>query len=156
MSWDQLLEIQREARERRLEEVSRPPVAADEEVSDQQLAEVLRRLTDCGQVVQVRRFDAAPMAYVTAGGWDFDVVDNLEADICQALRGRSEIGYEDDEHLKGLLRDAGVEGFSDRELGQAIGHLVYLGHLQSPRADHWDQKNQARPTWLVEPRIRSG
>jgi hypothetical protein len=57
----------------------------------------LRRLTDCGQVVQVRRFDAAPMAYVTAGGWDFDVVDNLEADICQALRGRSEIGYEDDE-----------------------------------------------------------
>jgi len=31
MSWDQLLEIQREARKRQLEEVSRPPVACPDD-----------------------------------------------------------------------------------------------------------------------------
>lgn len=33
---------------------------ADETVSDEELTETLERLTDTGQVTQVRRFDSAP------------------------------------------------------------------------------------------------
>jgi len=39
-----------------------------------------------------------------------------------------------------------------RQLGSAIGHLMLIGHLQTPRPDHWEGKGP-RPTWLVEPRI---
>jgi hypothetical protein len=38
--------------------------AADQEVSDQELTQILQRLVDCGQLVQVRRSDAAPVHYV--------------------------------------------------------------------------------------------
>jgi hypothetical protein len=131
-------------------------LAADEEVGGKELSRTLRQLCDCGQMVQVRRFDTAPMTYVSSGQWPFDAVDLLEADVCQVLRDRPDaIGFEDETQLRDWLSAAGIEGFSDREFSQAIGHLIHLGHLQSPRADQWEHPGP-RPTWLNEPRVRTG
>jgi hypothetical protein len=71
----------------------------------------------------------------------------------RALRGRDEIGYEDEDQLRGWL--TGIE-FDDRQFGLAIGHLWRLGRLQQPRADAWTRKGSARPTWLIEPVVHIG
>jgi hypothetical protein len=56
-------------------------------------------LTDCGQLIMVRLYDAEPVAYVVSSGqsfsmsgWQFDETDELEASICEVLRSRDEIG----------------------------------------------------------------
>jgi hypothetical protein len=82
---------------------------ADVDVSADELAAILQRLTDCGQLVQVQRSPSHPMQYASAGGWEFDTVDDLEASICTVLRGRDELGYEDEDQLREWLRDAGIE-----------------------------------------------
>lgn len=91
---------------------------------------------------------------MTSGRWDYDVVDDLEASICEVLRSRGELGYTYEDELRQWLSDAGVE-FDDRALGFALGHLGSLGGLQSPRPDHWEGPG-ARPTWYVAPRVHLG
>jgi hypothetical protein len=123
---------------------------ADVEISEERLSEIIRRLVDCGQLKQAQRSQAAPINYAVSSSWDYDSVDDLEARVCAVLRGRTEIGYEDEAQLKQWLEADGIGGFSEREFGQALDHLHRIGHLQSPRADHW-QGPGPRPTWLVEP-----
>jgi hypothetical protein len=65
---------------------------ADEEVTDLELTEILQRLVDVDQLVQVRRSDSGPVSYAVSSGWEFDVVDLLESEICRVLRERDEIG----------------------------------------------------------------
>jgi|RhiMetdeSRZDD1v2_1073273.scaffolds.fasta_scaffold12025_4 hypothetical protein len=117
--------------------------------SDQDLTRILTRLVDCRQLVTVRQSDAAPLNYVTSGGWPYDECDVLEADIVATLRDRTEIGFEDESQLREWLSAAGIDGLDDRQFSHALAHLHHIGRLQSPRPTHWEGKGP-RPTWLVE------
>lgn len=122
---------------------------ADEEVSDEQLSMIIQRLVDCGQLRMVQRQSSYPITYAKSGRWAYDETDDLAASICEVLRGRDEIGYESEDQLRSWLTEAGID-FDGRLFDLALGHLLRLGRLQSPRADTW-QRPEVRPTWLVEP-----
>jgi hypothetical protein len=143
-----------EAREPSKEDIAARLHAADYDISEADLTRMLRRLVDCGQLEQVRKSDAAPIHYVTSSSLgEYSVTDSVEADICAVLRAHNDAtGYEDEDQLRGWLREIGTE-VDDHTLGKAIGHLFYLRHLNTPRADQWERPGEAIPTWLVEPRI---
>ena len=135
-------------------DISERLALADVDISADELAETLRRLVDCGQLVQVRRQESYPMSYAVSGTWAYDVVDHLESEICAVLRDRDELGYGDEDELRQWLADAGVE-LDDRKLELALGHLWRLGRLQQPRAVEWTRPG-ARPTWLVDAPVHVG
>ena len=124
------------------------------EVTDQELSAILRRLVDCGQLVMVQRWQTEAIRYVSSGGWEFDVTDDLEASIVETLRNRDELGYSDDDQLKSWLAAANVEYDGDTQLALATGHLFRLGRLQQPRLDRIWESDDGVPveqvTWLVE------
>jgi hypothetical protein len=140
----------------------RPPTASeigerlaeiDEEVTEEGLQETLQRLADVGQLLMVRKTWGHPIGYVARVKFPFDEVHWLESEICRVVRGRDEIGYEDEEQLRGWLIEGGVE-FDDRMLELALGNLLMAGRLQTPMPERWEGPG-ARPTWLVDPPIHA-
>ncbi len=127
---------------------------ADEEVSEAQLAETLRRLVDCDQLQILQRQSEIPR-YNPRGRWAFDVTDDLEADIMAVLRSREELGYETEEQLREWVGEAGVEITDDRLWGLAIDHLARIGRLETPSAARWTGPGP-RVTWMNEPKPWSG
>jgi hypothetical protein len=138
-----------EIRERLLE--------ADAEVSDSELTDILERLADVDRVRLVQRAWGQPTKYVfkyTLGSGVWEDLDDLESSICKVVKARPEVGYSDLDELKGWLAAAGVQ-FDEVLLDPALTHLMNLGRLQTPRADHWEGKGP-RPVWYIEPPVRIG
>jgi len=140
-------------------EIAERLALADADVDDQQLADILVRLVECGRLVMSRPNDSAPIAYrVAVERFDapsFDEVDLLASDICAVLREHYE-GFEDDEQLLGWLAEAGVVPENDRQFERAMGLLER--RLQTPRTDNWTPGG-TRPAlgrWLVPAVIHTG
>jgi hypothetical protein len=119
----------------------------DEEVDTETFEDILQRLVDCGLMKQSQRQSSYSMQYKASSRWQFGETDLLESDICAVLRGRDELGFEDEDQLKGWLREAGIDDFDDTQFDLALGHLLQIGRLQQPRV--WE-RNSIRPTWLVD------
>jgi hypothetical protein len=127
---------------------------ADVEVSDSELTDLLERLADVGYLKLVRRQWGHPLRYVKSGLPAWNWIDELESDIAKTVKDHSELGYTDLEELKLWLEAAGVS-YDEELLGPAILHLMNIGRLQTPRADHWEGPGP-RPTWYVEPTVHVG
>ena len=100
----------------------RPPTAPelderlaeiDEEITEEGLQATLQRLVDVGQLPMVRKTWGHPIGYLASRGgtkFPFDEFHWLESEICRVLRGRTEIGYEDERPTQGLA-GRGRRGF---------------------------------------------
>jgi hypothetical protein len=67
-----------------------PPCIRTFDPSD--LDEVITRVEDCGQLVQVQRqlFSGYPQYFVLTGDRPYDEVDALAADVCSTIRRRGD------------------------------------------------------------------
>jgi hypothetical protein len=130
-------------------EIAERIAAADEHVPD--LAMILQRLVDSGRLRKKQMSESYPVRYASSGAGVFDETDDVAASICQVLRSRTEIGFTSDGQLAGwMLEQFPGEDFDERRLQLAIGQLLRIGRLASPRIGSW-QGAGPQPTWLIEP-----
>jgi hypothetical protein len=138
------------------EEIVERLVAADVDVSDEQLSDIITRLVDVKQLEPTRKAFGYPIVYtVGSHSWQFDPLDLLCSEICRILRQHDE-GFIDPQQVKDWLIADGVE-FDDRSFASALAHLgsPQLGRLRQPAANEWSQPGE-RPTWFVEPKVFDG
>jgi hypothetical protein len=116
------------------------------------LDEVITRLEDCGQLVQVQRqlFSGYPQYFVLTGDHPYDEVDALAADVCSIIKRRGD-RFTSDDQLRSWLDEDGVS-YTDGRLSAAMYQLERIGRLNRPRQDHWRSDLPLSGVY-VEPRI---
>jgi hypothetical protein len=123
---------------------------ADTDITDSELADIVGRLVDCGQLVRIQKQAGYPAHLAHAGRHPFDHLDVLMSDVCAVLRLHDET-FTSLEQLRGWLEAAGVDCEQD-QLYRAVDALFRLNRLQRPREDRW-ASYEPRPVWLVNPRV---